>query len=244
MTNAAALCAAQPTGAEQVRSVLAAAESLTVTTNGHRCDLAGLHSLDTRGRLTLELSADSHLAVAVACAPRGNVAAMVEFTDVAPTAVRDRVRARVVLSGWLTPVGPEPEGTTVELRLYLVRATLETEEGIVVVGLDELVLAEADPLAGHEAGLLLHLTDAHPDSVAQLARLVDLRHLHGVLRVWPLRLDRYGITLRLEYARGHRDIRVPFSAPVHAAAEVGDRIQTLLAAAHACPRRRRQSPRP
>ncbi|MGI5356435.1 DUF2470 domain-containing protein [Streptomyces sp. CA-252508] len=239
-----------PSRAERVRSVLCAARSLTVTTDGYRCDLAGAHSLDERGRLTLRLPADCHLAAAVACAPRGDLAAMLQFTDVAPTSVRDRVRARVTLSGWLTEDGsaePEAAGAgdgdgTVEgvaLRLDAVRATLDTGEGAEGVGLDELVLAGADPLAGHEAALLIHLTDDHPDAVARLARLVEPRHLHGVRRVVPVGLDRYGITLRLEHARAHDDVRLPFAVPLRDAAEFGDRIQALLAAAHACPRRRR-----
>lgn len=229
----------EPSGAERVRSVLSAARSLTVTTDGYSCDLAGAHALDERGRLTLRLPADCRLAALVACAPRGDLAAMLQFTDVAPTAVRERVRARVTLSGWLTQGGAETEAGRVELRLDPVRATLDTGNGAVGVGLDELVLAEADPLAGHEAGLLIHLTDDHPDAVARLARLVEARHLHGVRRVVPVGVDRYGLTLRLEHARAHADARLPFAVPLRVAAEFGDRIQGLLAAAHACPRRRR-----
>ncbi|WP_336323571.1 DUF2470 domain-containing protein [Streptomyces lavendofoliae] len=270
-----------PSGAERVRSVLTAAPSLTVTTDGYRCDLVGAHALDGRGRLTLRLPGDCHLAAAVACAPRGDLAAMLQFTDVAPTAVRDRVRARVTLSGWLTDAGADDAvggggavgvpgtrgmrgarggrvaqgaggvggaagdaGDHVELRLDAVRATLDTGAGPEGVGLDELVLAGADPLAGHEAALLMHLTDHHPDAVARLARLVEPRHLHGVRRVVPVALDRYGITLRLERARAHDDVRLPFAVPLRDAAEFGDRVQTLLAAARACPRRRSLHTRP
>ncbi|MFI8363520.1 hypothetical protein ACIGD1_25550 [Streptomyces sp. NPDC085612] len=46
MTTAAALPAAQATPAAQARSVLARAVSLTVTTNGLRYDLVGLHSVE------------------------------------------------------------------------------------------------------------------------------------------------------------------------------------------------------
>ncbi|MEV3989892.1 DUF2470 domain-containing protein [Streptomyces sp. NPDC049837] len=234
----------EPTDAERVRSVLSAARSLTVITHGYRCDLAGVHRLDERGRLTLRLPADGHLAAAVAGAPGGDLAAMLQFTDVAPTAVRDRVRARVTLSGWLTRArrGAEARAEAgrggVALRLDPVRVTLHTGDDVVFVGLDELVLAAPDPLAGHEAALLLHLTDDHPDAVARLARLVEPRHLHGVRRVVPLALDRYGVTLRLEHARAHHDVRLPFTPALREAAEFGDRVQALLAAAHACPRRR------
>ncbi|QGV79468.1 DUF2470 domain-containing protein [Streptomyces ficellus] len=233
----------EPSSAERVRTVLAAARSLTVTTHGYRCDLVGAHALDDRGRLTLCLPADCHLAAAVACAPRGDLAAMLQFTDVAPTAVRHRVRARVTLSGWLTRGGTKGDPGTpgVELRLDAVRATVDTGDDVVdLVGLDELVLADADPLAGHEAALLLHLTDDHPDAVTCLTRLVEPHRLHGVRRVVPVGLDRFGVTLRLEHARTHEDVRLPFRVPLREAGEFGDRIQALLADAHACSRRRRR----
>jgi hypothetical protein len=237
--GATAVPAAEPTTAEQVRSVLARADSLTMTTDGHRYDLVGLHTVDERGYVGLDLPADSPPAAQAAYAPRGALAALLEFTDVAPTAVRDRVRARVTLSGWLTPLHPPGTADRVALRLDTARATLTTASGTVAAGLDEMVLAAADPLAEQEAALLTHLADAHPHEMARLTRLVDPRHLHGVLRVWPLALDRHGLVLRLEQARGHRDVRLAFRAPAHDAAQAGDRIQELLAATRTCGHRRR-----
>ncbi|UQA97389.1 DUF2470 domain-containing protein [Streptomyces halobius] len=240
--------ATEPSAAEQARSVLAAAGSLTVSTDGYRCDLVGRHILDGKGRLWLRLPADGHLAARVACAPRGALAALLAFTDVAPIAVRDRVRSRLTLSGWLTvedaEADSEAEVDSVDLRLDLARVTLETAAGAVDVGLDELVLAEADPLTAFEARMLTHLADAHPDAVAELTRLVDPRHLHGVVRVWPLALDRYAITLRLEHARSHHDVRLPFPTPLREANQITRQIQTLLALARTCPRRRRPVTRP
>jgi hypothetical protein len=61
----------------------------------------------------------------------------------------------------------------------------------------ELAAAEPDPLAATEAELLTHLAGAHGDAVGLLAQLVDRRFLLGVTRVDPLRLDRYGVVLRL-----------------------------------------------
>ncbi|MFG2892295.1 DUF2470 domain-containing protein [Streptomyces sp. NPDC048248] len=232
-------CADAPTAAERIRSVLARAGSLSVTTNGHRLDLVGLHTVDSKGRLRLRLPADSPLRPPAACAPGATQAALVEFTDIAPTAVRERVRARVSLSGWLTPTGPE--GATdagADHRLDLARATLETASDIVAVRPDELALATADPLAMAEAAMLAHLADGHPDVVARLTRLADSRLLLGAVRVQPLALDRYGITLRCEYARSHCDFRFVFPTPVRAAAEAGEQIRLLLATARRCPRRR------
>lgn len=242
--SAAAMPAAEPTPAERTRSVMARAVSLTVTTHGHRYDAIGLHSVKERGQVWLKVPADSLPAAQAACAPRGSLAALVEFTDIAPIAVRDRVRARATLSGWLTQAGTDHATDGVDLRLDAARATLETRGETVAVGLDELVLAEPDPLASDEAALLTHLADTHQDVVTQLTRLADPWLLHNVVRVQPLALDRYGITLRCEYARNQRDVRLPFASPLREAAHVGDQIQHLLAAARACRHRRRLPARP
>lgn len=237
--SATAVPNAEPTTAERIRSVLASAGSLTLTTAGHRYELFGLHTIDERGQVGLDLPPDDTLAAHIACAPRGAPAALLEFTDVAPTAVRNRVRAKVTLSGWLAAVTSDVEAGRTCLRLDTARATLETASGTVAVGLDEIVLAEVDPLAVQEAALLTHLADAHPQAVSQLTRLIAPRHLQGVIRVWPLALDRYAITLRLEQTRGHRDIRLAFPTPARDAAQAGDRIQELLATTRTCSPRRR-----
>jgi hypothetical protein len=57
--------------------------------------------------------------------------------------------------------------------------------------------------------------------------------------VLPLRLDRYGIVLRLEYASRERDVRLPFTPPLRDATEAPTRMLSLLAGAHRCHRRGR-----
>ncbi|MHC0430313.1 DUF2470 domain-containing protein [Streptomyces sp. O3] len=236
--NAADTRAARPTSGERVRTVVAAAGSLTVVTDRCSSELAGVHTLDDRGRLLLRVPDDCALAAEVALAPRGIVAAVLKFTDIAPTAVRDRVRARVLLTGWLTPADGSSGESGVELRCDVAHAELETAEGAVTVGLDELTLGDADPLAAYEADMLTHLVDGHGDVVAHLAQLVDPRLLGGARRVLPLALDRYGVTLRLERSDAYDDVRLPFSAPLDTVLEAGDRVQELLIAASSCCERR------
>ncbi|MFC5805140.1 DUF2470 domain-containing protein [Streptomyces formicae] len=241
-----------PSSAERIRTVLTGATSLTLTTHRRIYDLIDAHTVNSKGQLRLLPPGGSPLAAEVACAPRGSVAALLHFTDVAPTAVRDRVRARVTLSGWLSPAGPDRPSDTdhatdgsgeadgYALRLDTARATIETAEATATVGLDEVVLAEADPLAREEAALLTHLTDDHADVVAQLAALAGAYPLNGAVRVTPFALDRYGITLRCEYTRGHGDLRIVFPAPLTRAEQLGERIHQLLTAAHTCPHSRRR----
>ncbi|MFF3457802.1 hypothetical protein ACFYXH_26465 [Streptomyces sp. NPDC002730] len=176
---------AQPTNGERVRTVVAAAGSLMVVTDRHSCELAGLHTLDDRGRLLLRVPDDCALAAEVALAPRGIVGAVLKFTDIAPTAVRDRVRARVTLTGWFAPVSGSPQEPGVELRLDFAHAELDTAGGTVTVGLDELTLACADPLAAYEADMLTHLVD-------------------GTATSWPCSLDSWTRSSCREYGASFR----------------------------------------
>ncbi|MFJ3927511.1 DUF2470 domain-containing protein [Streptomyces sp. NPDC090022] len=217
-----AVPAARPTDAERVRSVLAAAHSMTVVTDGLRAEVRHLDGSDPLGRLHL------HPADSVPAA-EDRPAVRLEFTDVAPTPVRDRVRARVTILGrLLTPYTQEgTESTCLEFG----RAVLETAESTAYVGLDELEIAEPDPLAPYEAGMLTHLLDDHAELVTLLLRLVRPQPAAGVLRALPVAMDRYGITLRLESRDGHRDARLPFPSPLDDVEQSGPQIQALLSKA-------------
>jgi hypothetical protein len=225
--------AVEPTAAELVRSVIAAARSLTLTTEGHRAELVGSHTVEAPGHLLIDVPADSHLAMEVAYAPGGALETMIEFTDVAPVSVPDRVRVRVSLSGCLRLASGPPGTASVALRFDPDGITLEEGGRSRDVGLDELRLAEPDPLAETEAELLIHLAGAHQDAVELLSQLVEPRLLTGVTRVDPVRLDRYGIVLRLQRPRGHRDVRLGFPAPLRTPVHAVVQIQTLLARARA-----------
>ncbi len=179
-----------PTSAERVRSLLVAADSLTVTTGEHRCDLVGLHSVDAVGRLFLWAPAHSCLVTEVDTQVGGRVPAKIEVTDVAAVAVRDRVRARVAVHGSLSlnhPATCSDNGKLhmVELALDVHGAELDEAGTITVVDPVALAAAEVDPLATCEADMLLHIATAHPDAVEVLTRLVVPELLAGVVRVVP-----------------------------------------------------------
>ncbi|MCX5375301.1 DUF2470 domain-containing protein [Streptomyces sp. NBC_00091] len=227
----AATPAARPTEAELVRSVLAAAHSMTVVIDGVRHEVRRLDGGDVLGRLHLHPAAPAagHPAPP---ADDGLPAIRLEFTDVAPTPVRDRVRARVTVLGhlltpWADESGAPGHTTCVEYG----RAVLETADGTSYIGLEELDGAWPDPLAPYEAGMLTHLLDDHPELVTLLLRLVRPLPSAAVVRALPLALDRYGITLRLEERAGHRDVRLPFPSRLDDVDQAGTQIQALLSAA-------------
>ncbi|EGX54698.1 hypothetical protein SZN_36619 [Streptomyces zinciresistens K42] len=222
---------AAPSAAQRARSVLAGAWSCAVTADGCREELVGAHTVTGDGRLLLEVPQDSALLAAAVCAPRGEPSAVLEFADVAPVPVGDRIRGRLWLSGWFSP----QEGG---LAFRPARVVLRRACGPVVIGLDEFAAAEPDPLATAEARLLTHLADCHPDAVERLTRLVEPDSLHGAVRVQPLAVDRHGLTLRIERARSHGDVRLAFHRPADDVAQLTERMHVLLvrASAASCPR--------
>ncbi|MEV6104706.1 DUF2470 domain-containing protein [Streptomyces sp. NPDC051940] len=230
---------AGPTVAERVRSVITTADSLRLTLDGFGCDLVGLHDVSDSGRIALRVPADSALAARVVCAPDGDLAAVLDFTDVAPTAVRDRVRARVALSGWLAPAERQGEEDVVLLDFDLAMAVLSTASVEVELDPEDLEGVAPDPLAAVEASLLLHLADAHADLVGTLTALCGPRARRGVARVVPVALDARGLVLRLERSRTYEDVRLPFARAARDRASAAEAIRELVAEAQAaCARRR------
>ncbi|MER5437936.1 DUF2470 domain-containing protein [Streptomyces sp. NPDC002790] len=226
------IAAAVPSTAAHARSVLAAAWTCGVTTDVGQDDLVGAHRVDEDGTVRITPPPDSVLAAAVLCSPHGRPTTLLEFADAAPVPVRDRVRARVWLSGELLPRGEE-------LVLRPERAVLQTRSGRTGVDLDEFAATAPDPLALAEPRLLTHLADAHPEAVEQLTRLIAPDSLHGVVRVQPLAVDRHGLTLRLERMRGQADVRLAFHRPADDLGSLTERMHQLLASAQTVSRRRR-----
>ncbi|GGZ98336.1 DUF2470 domain-containing protein [Streptomyces bluensis] len=215
-----------PAAAERARSVLAAAWSCAVTADGGREEFVGAHTVAEDGRVLLHVPEDSRLAAAAVSAPRGEPSAVLEFADVAPVAVRGRIRARLWMAGWCAA----EDG---RLAFRPTRVVLRPPSGAVVVDLDEYAAAPPDPLATAEFPLLTHLATAHPDAVERLTRLVDPDSLRGAVRVQPLAVDRHGLTLRIERARDHGDARLTFHQPADDLAQLTERVHMLLAQAGA-----------
>ncbi|MCZ4609856.1 DUF2470 domain-containing protein [Streptomyces sp. Lzd4kr] len=216
------LRAAAPTAVERARSILAVAHSMTVVTDGPHSEVRRLDGAGVMGHVHLHA-----LFEGPGSPPDGRVPIRVELTDIAPTPVRDRLRARVTLTGLLaTPYDPE---STENSCMEFGQCVLEGDTGRAYVTLQELEATELDPLATSEAGMLTHLVDDHPELVP--LRLVRPYPDSGVRRALPLGIDRYGLTLRLERARSHRDVRLPFNKPLRHIDHVGPQIHALLAAA-------------
>ncbi|MFD6534452.1 DUF2470 domain-containing protein [Streptomyces sp. NPDC060184] len=215
----------RPTLAERARSILCAAQSMTVVSDGEHHEV---HRLDedggAMGAIHLHAPDDGSLSPS---SPR--IPVRLELTDIAPTPVRDRLRARVTLTGLLD--APYDGGTAGSACMEFGQAVLECDGERHFVTLEELEAAPVDPIASSEAGMLMHLVDSHQELVPLLVRLVRPRPKRGMLRAVPLAMDRYGVTLRLEFPGGHQDERLPFATPVSDLDQAGPRIHALLTAA-------------
>ena len=181
---------------------------------------------DGGGDVVLRLGTRHPLTQVVPAAGDGDLAAVVELTQLAAVPARERVRARLSLGGWLTL-----EPVDLSLRLDVAEVVLEDDEGAWEVDVDGYRGARPDCLARAESEHLLHLGSHHPDAVTLLARLAGNHALQGAVRVLPVALDRYGLVLRVERIRGHLDVRLPFPAPVRRSGDVADAMRCLLALA-------------
>ncbi|MBZ6102508.1 DUF2470 domain-containing protein [Streptomyces olivaceus] len=215
--------AGAPTAAERARSILAAAHSMTVVTDGRHTEVQHLDGAGVMGHVHLHAPFEGPGAP-----PAGRVPIRLELTDIAPTPVRDRLRARVTLTGLLA--APYDPGSAESTCMEFGQCVLEDSPARTYVSLADLEAADPDPLATSEAGLLTHLVDDHPELVPLLLRLVRPLPDGDVRRVVPVGIDRYGLTLRLEHARGHRDVRLPFHRTVRHIDHVGPQLHALLAA--------------
>ncbi|MEU8824986.1 DUF2470 domain-containing protein [Streptomyces sp. NPDC048636] len=216
--------AATPTAAERVRSILAAAHSMSVVSDGLHTEVRRLDGMGAMGHFHLHAPFEGPGDQAATRVP-----VRLELTDIAPTPVRDRLRARVTVTGLLAaPYSAEAAGSTC---MEFGQAVLEDAQGCAYVTLHDLEQTELDPIAISEAGMLNHLVDDHSELIPLLLRLVRPRPDRGMLRALPVAMDRYGVTLRLECPRTHRDVRLPFTTPVTDIDQAGPRIHALLATA-------------
>jgi hypothetical protein len=242
----------RPDPAERARTVAARAAA-AVCAAGIQSSRVLAHAVTTAGQTLLVVPRDGDLASAVRTAPAADLSALLMVSDRAPVPLRNPVRAQLWLSGWLTPVRPHDERaasvafaevqpaevlldigrSATLLRLDLAEVVLGENRCGIDVGPADFLAARPDPLAAMEADLLRHLDRDHPDFLALLGRLLPagVAGAGDVLR--PLGIDRFGVRLRVERARGFQDLRVPFVRPLTRPVQLGAAFRQLTCVASA-----------
>ncbi|MFF1925716.1 DUF2470 domain-containing protein [Streptomyces sp. NPDC058221] len=193
-------------------------------------------SVGPEGDLFLDFPADSPAVRAATHAQDDELSAVLEITDVAPVSVPHRIRGRARVSGWLTTVPGMAGPGRMLLRLETGEAYVDDLWGAQSVEPEELRDAVADPLAGHEAGLLQHLHAAHGEQLGTLCGLLGERAADACSAhrpaVVPVALDRLGLRVRFCERDGRCfDARFEFPEPVRDVVELRHAIHTLFEAA-------------
>lgn len=99
-------------------------------------------------------------------------------------------------------------------------------------------VAAPGPLAEGSDDVVTHLTCTHPEQVVQLAHLLDRDVLDGVDAVAPVRVDRFGVTVRVDRAAGSCYSRIDLPAALRGPAEFPAAMRELgrrAAQVTACP---------
>lgn len=239
----------QPSAAERARTLIEGNSSVALVIPGLVPEPGRVpvplvplrQSVGPDGDVFLLFPQDSPAVRAVRAATDDEAAVVLEVTDVAPVAVRHRIRGRAWLAGWLTPVpGAAFEAGTELLRLEPGEISLDDLWGTALVEPDEFAEAVADPLAGYEAELLQHLAAAHDTEVGLLCGLVEgyggtcegsVGSVGAVVGAVPLALDRFGLRVRFSAEGGTFDARFEFPEPVEGLEGARRAMRALFAAA-------------
>jgi hypothetical protein len=219
----------RPNWAERARTVLAAAASASVLWDGGRVDLLGCHHDDPLGDVILTLQSTSTLVRAAREAVGGDLAVTIELTELCAVSARERVRARVTLAGRASEMFAAERSDRSARLLVRIDEVRVDKAGANPIPLADYHAGEPDPLHQGAADQLQHLAAHHPEAISTLSRLCDREAMIGVTRVLPIALDRYGIVLRVERLRDHRDVRLPFDRRIDTGAEAAAELRILLA---------------
>lgn len=119
-----------------------------------------------------------------------------------------------------------PEASVL-LRMTVTRLRLGAEPVDPAAYAAAYAAASPDPLAAGSDEVVAHLLDAHRDHVVLLAHLLDACLVRDALAMAPVRVDRFGLTLRVDHPAGSRRARIDFPAPLRGPAELPAAMQEL-----------------
>jgi hypothetical protein len=123
---------------------------------------------------------------------------------------------------------------SVLLRVKIAQLRLDGER----VDLGAYSRAQSDPLAAGSDEFVEHLVRGHGPEVLQLAHLFPSEVLDGVQALAPVRVDRFGLTFRIDRADGSATARLNFATTLRNPDELPKAMTALqlrAAAVAQCP---------
>ena len=177
-----------------------------------------------------------------------DVAVLVAVPDVPPYPEETVSRGEAVAVGWARPlpdqragadafaaVRPLPDlldvGTDRSIyRVELAELRLDRDDEVLVVAESAFRATTGDPVYADEIGLLADLNDHHPTIRNGLLHRVRTG-MPDAVDVRPVRLDRYGMNLRVRTTASQRHLRMDFTRPADSVDHLGTLIHRLC-----CPR--------
>lgn len=240
---------AVPPLAERARTLAARSRTATVVAEGTTDrPMPILYQVHQDHTTVLLLAMDRKLPTLAEVAPGGGMSAMLEFTDIAPVALREPVRGLLWITGWLRALPPHqarrvsarwaeqrPDSRLLDvghtaslLWLDPVFAMFSDGEGRGWLHPAALAGAEPDPICSLEGAWLRHL-ERYPSDVLRdvVQRLPGARPRCGG-QVRPLGIDRLGLRLRIEDADRAHDIRLAFDRPATTPVRLASELYGLL----------------
>lgn len=248
-----------PGAAELARTALAHGPLLEVGAGG-AVEVVDVRGVDDDGSVVLLVGADGPLAAGLSAPDPVDDAATVHAALLSPVPGPDRALHRLTLHGRIEVAADVEAALRTVLEAYPERSAdlvLRPDAAALLrvrpvhVALDgDLVEpaayadARADPLARGSDAFVGHLLHDHPDAVVRIALLLDPALLAGARALAPVRVDRHGLTLRVESATGGAAVRIDFPAALRGPEELPHAVRALQdrAAQVRCPGRTEITP--
>lgn len=234
----------RPSPAEVVRTLVAARGTGQLHLPETTWPVPVAHAADPDGAPLL-LVDDADPGAAALPADTDDAAALLSVPDEAPYPAAPSA-GEAALLGWVAPVTGDELRTAVDTfaaayplpalldvgrghtlyRLELAEVRLDGEDRSVAVDLDTYRRARPDALRAREGELLADLNDHHPEITAAL-----LRHVRAVVpgaeATLAVRVDRYGLVLRVLAGGDLRHLRLTFRRPVADLGGLAAALRTL-----------------
>jgi len=226
-----------PPAADRARTVLTHATSVVIDIAGELTEEIDIMGVDADGSLVLQVQGQGPLGTRVT---KDGAGCTLEAALVSPAPGPDRILDHVTVFGKIGPAADHESAlqviandrrtrmirrldASVLLRLSIGHLLLHGE----AVDLSNYAQAESDPLAPVSDHFVEHLVRGHASEVLQLAHLFTPTVVQGMRALAPIRVDRFGLTFRIDSDDRSTHARPDFPAPLRDAGQLAGAMHEL-----------------